>query len=306
LVTILAWPTEFAWWAFIIAISFSTIMTLPIGIVQAITNQQIGLNVITEFIMGYMQPGKPLALMMFKTYGYITASQALGFVGDLKFGHYMKIPPRTMFNAQVVATTVSCFVQVLVLNFALTNVEDVCTIKQKQHFSCPGAKVFFSASVIWGLLGPQRIFSPGQIYSILLIMFPIGAAMPVIFWLLSRKFPRSIFKYAMAPIILGGGGSIPPASPLNYLTWGIVGYLFQKVIRTRYFKWWSRLNYLTASGLDTGLAISTLCIFFIFTLNQIDAPKWWGNDVVPTTMDQMQTAVQVKVQPGEFFGPRTW
>jgi OPT family small oligopeptide transporter len=84
LVTVLAYPTEFAWWAFIIAIVFSTIMTLPIGIVQAITNQQIGLNVITEFIMGYMQPGKPLALMLFKTYGYITASQALGFVGDLK------------------------------------------------------------------------------------------------------------------------------------------------------------------------------------------------------------------------------
>lgn len=84
LVVVLAWPTEFAWWAFIMSIVFSTIMTLPIGIVQAITNQQIGLNVITEFIMGYMQPGKPLALMMFKTYGYITASQALGFVGDLK------------------------------------------------------------------------------------------------------------------------------------------------------------------------------------------------------------------------------
>lgn len=84
LVTVLAYKTEFAWWAFIIAVAFSTIMTLPIGIVQAITNQQIGLNVITEFIMGYMQPGKPLALMLFKTYGYITASQALGFVGDLK------------------------------------------------------------------------------------------------------------------------------------------------------------------------------------------------------------------------------
>lgn len=66
LVVVIAWPTEFAWWAFIIAIAFSSVMTLPIGIVQAITNQQIGLNVITEFIMGYMQPGKPLALMMFK------------------------------------------------------------------------------------------------------------------------------------------------------------------------------------------------------------------------------------------------
>ncbi|KAF2420542.1 small oligopeptide transporter-like protein [Tothia fuscella] len=306
-VVVLAWPTEFAWWAFIISIIFSTVMTLPIGIVQAITNQQIGLNVITEFLMGYMQPGKPLALMMFKTYGYITASQALGFIGDLKFGHYMKIPPRTMFTAQVVATTLSCFIQVFVLNFALKNIEDVCTIKQKQHFTCPGAKVFFSASVIWGLLGPQRIFSPGQVYGILLIMFPIGALMPVVFYYLSKKFPkRSIFKYAMAPIILGGGGSIPPATPLNYLTWGIVGFAFQKVIRGRYFKWWSRLNYLTASGLDTGLAISTLVIFFIFTLNQIDAPKWWGNDIVPTTMDQLQTAIQAKVPKGQTFGPKTW
>ena len=84
LVTILAYPTEFAWWAFLIAILISSVFTLPIGIIQAITNQQIGLNVITEFIMGYMQPGKPLALMLFKTYGYITMSQALSFVSDLK------------------------------------------------------------------------------------------------------------------------------------------------------------------------------------------------------------------------------
>ncbi|KAJ4289059.1 hypothetical protein N0V90_011401 [Kalmusia sp. IMI 367209] len=85
LVTVLAYPTEFTWWAFLIAIAFSTLMALPIGIIQAIKNLQIGLNVITEFIMGYMQPGKLLALMMLKTYGYITASSALGFVGDLKY-----------------------------------------------------------------------------------------------------------------------------------------------------------------------------------------------------------------------------
>jgi OPT family small oligopeptide transporter len=274
-VTVLAWKTEFAWWAFLIAIAFSMVMTLPIGIVQAITNQQIGLNVITEFLMGYMQPGKPLALMMFKTYGYITASQALGFVGDMKFGHYMKIPPRTMFTAQVVATILSCFVQVLVLNFALDNIKDVCTIKQAQHFTCPGAKVFYSASVIWGLLGPQRIFSPGQVYSVLLIMFPIGAAFPIILWYAQKRWPKSLWQYAMAPIILGGVSMIPPATPLNYLSWGIVGFIFQKVIRDRYFGWWSRLNYLTASGLDTGLAISTLVIFFVFTMNNISAPSWW-------------------------------
>lgn len=90
-ITILAFPTNLTWWAFLIALAISFFFSLPIGIIQAITNTQIGLNVLTEFIFGYLQPGKPLALMIFKTYGYVTMSQALGFVSDLKFGHYMKV-----------------------------------------------------------------------------------------------------------------------------------------------------------------------------------------------------------------------
>jgi hypothetical protein len=49
-----------------------------------------------------------------------------------------------MFMAQVVATTFSCFIQVAVLNFALTNIKDICTPHQEQHFTCPGGRVFFS------------------------------------------------------------------------------------------------------------------------------------------------------------------
>ena len=187
----------------------------------------------------------------------------------------MKIPPRTMFTAQVVATILSCFVQVAVLNFGLNNIKDVCTPTQPQRFTCPLGRIFFSASVIWGLLGPQRVFSPGQIYSSLLWFFPIGAALPIIFHLLAKRFPRSPIKYLMAPVILGGGAAIPPATPLNYIAWGTIGFIFQYWIRKRHFRWWSRLNYLTASGLDVGLAISTLMIFLIFTINGIEAPNWW-------------------------------
>lgn len=71
-------------------------------------------------------------------------SQALNFVADLKFGHYMKIPPRTMFLAQVVATTVSCFVQIVVLNIALSKIDGVCTLDQPERFTCPGGRVFFA------------------------------------------------------------------------------------------------------------------------------------------------------------------
>lgn len=39
--------------------------------------------------------------MCFKVYGYISMKQAITFLQDFKLGHYMKIPPREMFIAQV-------------------------------------------------------------------------------------------------------------------------------------------------------------------------------------------------------------
>ncbi|KAK0709140.1 OPT family small oligopeptide transporter [Lasiosphaeria miniovina] len=305
-VTILGWPTNLSWWAFLLAVFISFFFSLPIGIIQAVTNNQIGLNVVTEFVYGYIQPGRPLALMIFKTFGYITMAQALNFVSDLKFGHYMKIPPRTMFMSQVVATTFSCFIQIMVLNYALKSIPEVCTPTQAEHFTCPGGRVFFSASVIWGLIGPARMFSPGQIYSGLFFFFILGAIVPVIIYFAAKKWPKSPIKYLMAPLIFGGAGSIPPATPLNYLSWGIVGYIFQYHIRNRYFGWWSRLNFLTSSGLDLGLALSTLVIFFAFTLNNVQPPAWWGNDVVTTTMDYQDTAIQTLVAEGQTFGPTSW
>ncbi|KAI0426012.1 OPT oligopeptide transporter protein-domain-containing protein [Xylaria sp. FL1042] len=306
LVAVLFYPTNLTWWAFLLAVAIAFMFSLPIGIIEAITSQEIGLNVLTEFIYGYIQPGRPLALMLFKTYGYITMSQALSFVADLKFGHYMKIPPRTMFMAQVVATTISCFIQVAVLNFALSNIDGVCDITQPQRFTCPGGRVFFSASVIWGLIGPARVFSPGQIYSGLLSFFVVGAITPVIIYFAAKRYPRSPAKYLMAPLIFGGAGSMPPATPLNYLSWGIVGYVFQFAIKKRDFRWWSRLNYLTSAGLDLGLAIGTIVIFLAFTLHDIEPPQWWGNTVVTTTLDYQGKAVQVVLPPGETFGPKVW
>ena len=49
-------------------------------------------SVISELVVGYMLPGRPVAMMLFKTWGYITMAQALTFTSDFKLGHYMKIP----------------------------------------------------------------------------------------------------------------------------------------------------------------------------------------------------------------------
>jgi hypothetical protein len=137
----------------------------------------------------------------------------------------------------------------------------------------------------------------------LLVFFGIGAVAPIVVHLASKKYPKA--KYIMTPLIFGGAGSIPPGTPLNYLSWGIVGFIFSYHIRKHYSRWWLRLNFLTSSGLDLGLALSTIVIFFLKWLG-IRGPKWWGNTVVSTTMDFQGTAIQVVLPEGQRFGPKEW
>jgi hypothetical protein len=73
----------------------------------------------------------------------------------------MKIPPRVMFSVQLAAATVSCFVVLLVQNWVLNNVVDVCMPHQKDGFICASSNTFATSSLIWGGVGPTRIFSPG-------------------------------------------------------------------------------------------------------------------------------------------------
>lgn len=105
LVTVLVWDTHLTWWALIIAFLLSIVFLVPIGMVQGITNTQLGLNVLTEFIVGYMLPGRPIAMMLFKTFGYITMAQALYFIQDMKFGHYLKVPVSYSRIVQFIFTT---------------------------------------------------------------------------------------------------------------------------------------------------------------------------------------------------------
>jgi len=59
------------WWALVLAIVLALVFFVPVGVIQAISNFQIGLNVLTEFIAAYVLPGKPIANMTFKVYGYM-------------------------------------------------------------------------------------------------------------------------------------------------------------------------------------------------------------------------------------------
>ncbi|KAF5385559.1 hypothetical protein D9757_006749 [Collybiopsis confluens] len=73
--------------------------------------------------LSYALPGRPIALMIFKTLGYNTMSQALIFTSDLKLAHYMKIPPRPMFFAQVICGVLAATAQLGVQTWLFENIK---------------------------------------------------------------------------------------------------------------------------------------------------------------------------------------
>ncbi|KAH9487322.1 Sexual differentiation process protein isp4 [Psilocybe cubensis] len=303
IISIEVWPTEMPVWAFVLALLISFTYVIPIGMIQAITNQQVGLNVITELIIGYALPGRPIAMMMFKTWGYITMAQALTFTSDFKLGHYMKVPPKPMFWSQVVATVIAGTVQLGVQAWMFTNIPNMCDPHQKDGFICPSTEVFGTASIIWGVIGPALQFSKGQTYYPLVFFFLIGAVAPVIPWLISKRYPNSIFKY-IKPVIFNGTGLIPPATAINYVPWAGVGFIFQYVIRRRHFSWWTKYNYVLSAALDSGVAVSILVIFFCLqfpqngSIGSTNIATWWGNTVPFVGADNDGTPVR-SLAPGE-------
>ncbi|CAL1707442.1 unnamed protein product [Somion occarium] len=311
IISIEVWDTQYPVWAFVLALIISFVFTIPIGMIQAITNQQVGLNVITELVIGYALPGRPIAMMMFKTWGYITMAQALTFSSDFKLGHYMKIPPKTMFSAQIVATAIAGTVQLGVQAWMFTNIENMCDPHQKDHFICPSTQVFGTASIIWGVIGPIRQFSKGQVYYPLLFFFLIGAIAPLLAWLVHLKWPNSFIKYVNFPVIFSGTGLIPPASAVNYVPWTIVGFVFNYVIRRRHFAWWTKYNYVLSAALDAGVAVSAILIFFCLqyprngTIGENNIQTWWGNTVFANTADGNSTPL-ISLADGGTFGPSTW
>lgn len=78
---------QLPWWGLLVAAAMSFVFTLPIGTISATTNQTPGLNIITEMVWGYLRPGEPIGNVCFKTYGYISMTQAISFLSDFKVSH---------------------------------------------------------------------------------------------------------------------------------------------------------------------------------------------------------------------------
>ncbi|KAG2535184.1 hypothetical protein PVAP13_9NG098500 [Panicum virgatum] len=297
----LVWKEEvqLPWWGMLFAFALAFVVTLPIGVIQATTNQQPGYDIIAQFMIGYALPGKPIANLLFKIYGRISTVHALSFLADLKLGHYMKIPPRCMYTAQLVGTVVAGVVNLAVAWWMLDNIENICDVEAlhpDSPWTCPKYRVTFDASVIWGLIGPGRLFGRHGLYRNLVWLFLAGAVLPVPVWLLSRAFPeKKWIALVNIPVISYGFAGMPPATPTNIATWLVTGTIFNYFV-FRYRKgWWQKYNYVLSAALDAGTAFMGVLIFFALQ-NAHHELKWWGTEVDHCPLASCPTAPGIAVK----------
>ncbi|KAM0846302.1 hypothetical protein ACQ4PT_055748 [Festuca glaucescens] len=290
---------QLPWWGVLLACAIAFFFTLPIGIIKATTNQTPGLNIITEYIIGYLYPGWPVANMCFKVYGYISMKQALAFLQDFKLGHYMKIPPRTMFMAQVIGTLVAAFVYLGTAWWLMDTIPNICNselLSADSPWTCPSDHVFYDASVIWGLIGTRKIFGDLGIYSAVNWFFLGGAIAPLVVWSAHKVFPGQKWILLInMPVMIASTYQMPPATAVNYSAWILVGFLSGYMVYRYRRDWWERHNYLLSGALDAGLAFMAVLIYLCLGLENINL-KWWGNDLDGCPLASCPTAKDIVVK----------
>lgn len=214
-------PLQTSVWALVLSLALAVVFLIPVGVVAAVSNTTIGLNVLTELICGIIWPGKPVGNVVFKCFGYMAMSQALQLIADLKLGWYTSIPPREMFAAQVIGTVLGaltncgCYTTLglpadVTLHSVLSSKReylDGTTPDPTGQWTGRRPRIFYSASIIWGAVSPRRFFA-GK-YWVLYLGFPFGAIVPVLLWLAHRRWPNYKLHKVCLPVIISGAIIIP-------------------------------------------------------------------------------------------------
>lgn len=202
----------------------------------------------------------------------------------------------------MIATIVSTFECTGVLNFQMNQIDGVCTQHAPNHFTCPGINTFFTAAVLWGTIGPKKVFGAGGQYTALLVGFPIGAVLPIIFWLLQRRFKKQRWLRQMHPVAMLYGALtwapynlsyIVPALPIAWFSW--------VYLKNRYLGFWSKYNFVLSAAFSAGIAIAAIIIFFSLQWSEVTI-DWWGNNVVAQGCEDDACTLKT-LADGEYFGP---
>ncbi|KAG8987047.1 hypothetical protein FRB90_003622 [Tulasnella sp. 427] len=214
--------------AIALSIALVLVFIIPQCYIEALAAQNAVINVVAQIIPGTLWPEKPMINMVFKAYTLSTLRLASNFVMTFKLAHYMKLPPRYTFLTVVVAQLLSTVAQLTVKMWIDATVQDVCMPGQAAELICANNQVWYTASIIWGLIGPKRQFGKGAVYYGPVYAAIAGAVLPLVVWWWNRRYRGPTWLKSFNPVVaLSGPLNIPPATGINYSSSFGVGVIFR-------------------------------------------------------------------------------
>ncbi|ORZ36557.1 OPT oligopeptide transporter protein-domain-containing protein [Catenaria anguillulae PL171] len=210
---------KFPWWATLFATVLSAVSTVPIAVVLA--------------------------------------TACLVLLTDLKLGHYLKVPPRHVFLAQVYSQFLAAVVVYFTQAQWMANPEHVQWLLDDGKVAGPGKN--------WGS-SQNHNYSPVIWFGVI-----VGCVTPIVLKIAHHFVGGSYWALIHPALILGpGGAGGNQGTTLSYFT---VATFFQFFMYRYRSGWWKRYNYVLATAFDVGVALVTLATTWVLP----DAPEWIMN-----------------------------
>lgn len=277
-------------WTVFVGLATGVVIVVPLGYLYAISNYQVAIGDFNELMYGYMVQTKAGAGHRHpvgpSVYGSIAGDawyRAQYMLQDQRIGHYMHIPPRTVFFSQIFGSVLGIPINYGVIRWVLNTKFEFLSGAQKDPLHQWTGQAIVSSNTLgvqYAIIGPQRMFSQ-DIFRPLPYAFLFGALLPLPLYALHRAFPKSPLKFHLwnTTIFFSGMSVFYGNLSTGYFSSFIGGFVAMYWIFRHHFKVWKRYNYIVAAALDAAFNLNMLLIFLFFgSGKRITMPNWWGNN----------------------------
>ncbi|GME24388.1 Oligopeptide transporter [Neofusicoccum parvum] len=265
-------------WTYFVAIGTGAILVVPLGWLYALSNFQLPIGTVNELLYGLM-------VNSISGYKNPTGASVYGSIAgnawDMKIGHYMHIPPKTVFFTQVFGSFLGIPVNYAVVRWVLDTKFDYLTGKLEDpshQWTAQSLASNLTMGVQYVLIGPRRLFEQ-HIYRILPYGFLVGVLAPCLIFTLHRLFPKFKFQLWNTTIFFSTMANFYGNISTGYLSSFIGGFVVMFWAYRYRYSLWARWNYILAAAFDAGFNFNMLLIFLFFGAGKIiTMPNWWGNE----------------------------
>lgn len=265
-------------------------MYIPMFLVESRANTRITIAVFYYVVCGNWFTGRPRELLYFWSTSFGIIQHGLHMAQGAKVGHYLRIKPKEYMVVIFLSCVWVSLVTPAVSGWLAYNIKNLCTSEAENNMTCRTQRTQFNLQAMWGLFA-DKMFAPGGRYSWIMWFFLVGGGTAIVQWVMMKwRGKRSIWASFDPVLFFGGAENIPSVTGYNYSTWFFAAFVFNFLIHGKYTAWWRKYNLVTSIGLDCGVAVTIILVYFTLFWIKTGNPQeivghrfnWWGTEVGKT------------------------